>query len=381
MRKFLSIVLVLVVLSCSKESEMRSEKEVVFKVGYEPVSVLSGYYKDESLLYFTDPATTQQIKLFDLKGNFKDSISLTEVINQYPEIADIHIFSLDTIVVTSRYINRISVLNRNGKIWKQLDLDNKVIDSEQNKYWLQQSSFASPNKEKDRLVYHSEWRGNLIDDAKDKTPNKTEEYIKYFNRKSYDSYVFVSVEGLFGSKPKLTFGLKDFYHEINDDPFYLIGGMFTIVKDYIYVFRYFSDNIFIIDKNTLELINKVKLTSAYTTIGIKPPVTSEDFDYLKTVSRQKGTIQRLLYDETKDEFYVILTKDIKEEKEEGSYRPFVVQCYDKNFKLKVEKEFGASKYSPFIAYLVEGELMLYKKNNNSNSLKNGEQIFEFFNFN
>lgn len=123
------------------------------------------------------------------------------------------------------------------------------------------------------------------------------------------------------------------------------------------------------------------ITSDYTTVGIEPFTTKGRLADHNKIARSKGTIERVLYNKKKNGFYVIITADVEDEKQEGMYRPFVVQYYDDNFNLKEEKLFENGNYSPFIVYVVQGKLMLYKKNNDINSFKNGKQIFEFFTFN
>lgn len=361
---------------------MKSKKKVIYPVGYQPVSFLSGYYKEKNKqwFYFTDPSTTQQIKFFDLQGNLKDSVSLKEVVKKNNELTDIHIFSLDTIVITSRYINKISVLNRKGEVWKEYDLKNSIIDNEKNKYWLW-GSLNNSQQNKENLLYITEWRSNLRDEKEGKTPLEKGTYNKYFNENSYDSFILCRVEGLFSNDLKVTFGFKNFHHYISKSPYYIFGHtFFTRAKNKVYIFGPFSNYILVIDINSLQLVEKIKLTSSYTTIGMEPAVNQKLLRNRNKIARKKGVIQKVLFNDKKNEFYVILTKDIEREKEEGAFRPFVIQRYNENFILIGEKEFEAGKYSPFKAYVVEGKLMLYKKNTNINSLKNGEQIFEFFTF-
>lgn len=209
MKKTILTFIVLILLSCTEGTKMKSNKEVTFPVGFQPISFLSGYFegKNKQWLYFTDPTTTRQIKFFDLEGNIKDSVSLKAVVEQYPNLTDIHVFSLDTIVVTSWYINKISVINKKGEIWKEFKWHNKVIDKNENEYWLW-GSLNPSQQDKESILYRVEWRSNLTDKLKGKVPSELENYRNYFRERTYDSNFFVHITDLFSETPDLNFSIS-----------------------------------------------------------------------------------------------------------------------------------------------------------------------------
>ena len=102
----------------------------------------SGYFLDSKTgndyFYFCNQSTNCQIEVFNLEGSLVKTIGINKALKKVGETVSISVISMDTILVSSFYTNKLVAINSDGEIWFYLDIEKILTEDVRNMYefWL-----------------------------------------------------------------------------------------------------------------------------------------------------------------------------------------------------------------------------------------------------
>lgn len=378
---------------CKHQDEIELKREVTFQIGFQSSAKYTGVYYDKTLkkeiIYFAEPVTRKCLKTFDLFGNIIDSILLVNALDYLGEIEGISVISKDTIIVNSLYTNKYAIINSQGKCWHTVDLNNAMQNINNNIYELYTSVMPSSIKFQDFLIFNCSWRYNSIDRLNNNEPANDLDYLKYFYKNTLHSPYFIKVNDYISQTPNVEFGLFSFYNQISEFPkVFVEPPFFKILNDKIFVFSTYSDFLFVVNPYDLEILEKIKITSRYTDIGIKAPsISMETIPYLEKIindeARTKGYINRIYYNTIDKEYIVEVVHELKKDdvsKANIVFRPFSIIVFNESFTKYNEFNFPKDKYNGGFSALTQEGLMIAKKPNLKIQSNDHEKTFSIFTF-
>ncbi|CAN5458799.1 hypothetical protein BH10BAC1_BH10BAC1_08670 [soil metagenome] len=383
------LMLSLLAASCDKTlNKAEVKKEIEFNIGFNYSTHGVFYNKSNATeyIYFADYTSKKCLKIFSLDGELVDSISLKSAVEELDEINRISIISPDTIVINSRYSNKIAILNKKGICWKRLDLDTLLNDKNGNHYEI---GCSIPNILKDgSLLFRSYFKYNTHDLLNKTEPEDQLGYMKYFYKNCYTSPRLIKVTNIYSERPTVTFALHNFYKNISPSPDIITESPnYSVLNNFVFDFSVFSDQLFQINSKTLTIEKKIQIKSKYSPIGFKPiPINEQTIltvqDVINQNYRTKGFLSNIFYNSTKNEYYVLVFHEIKKENvnKQDYYKAFSVIIYDSTFTNSREYQFAATEYQSGFAIMTEEGLMIPKKENTSDKIKNGKTVFVLFSF-
>lgn len=384
MKRYSVLILLFLVVSCSKSNNANLLQTVAFDVDFNISHRFSGTFYDETskkvLIYFADPVSAKKMKIYDDDGVVKDSINLQRAVEALDyKINGIAVFSKDSIVLNSMYTNKLVFVNRKGEIWKQLDLTRHLIDND-NVYEIT-SSTMSDFKMGNSLLFGSDWRMNLNDvDKKD----GLEASINFYNQ-CFKSNYFFKVSNFKTDSLETKFGLSDFYSRLYDKPAVLVGPPFyTFVNNKLFLTSNYTNKIFEIDTTALSIRKSFVINSDYTKIGAEPVVASKEGltnlqEKINTILKSKGFISRIFYNKSVNKYIVIVYHEGKNGEifDDISKRPFSIILLDNNFKKIEEIPFFDMKLRGGFSFMTSKGLMIASAESLS-EIKSNEKKFYIF---
>lgn len=387
------------IFSYSNINEHRYEviKQIDFNTGFIDLNFsFCGLFTDKStnqeFIYLTDPISKKCVKFFDINACLIDSIPLSESLSHFKgnDIGGITPFSKDTIIINSRYTNKIIAINNKGNIWYNLDIDSIITDTAKFNYEFYASYW--PNTTNNTLLFRAwpKYRNLISKGDHKKELNKQEEKI-YFYSQFYERDYFLKIENFLTDSISSNFCTKKLYKNIYNKGERLdISHFFKYINKYIYLISRDTDNIFVIDSGKIK---KIKIKSDYTTIGAKPYKISNDVNVYENQEKKywkevlhMGMINNIYYNKNTNEFYIIVQHSLKNETElnkygeMGKYRAFSVIVCNKNLEKKYEYKFDGNLYNSRVSIMTEQGLLILKKDINQNINNYGKQSFDLLKF-
>ena len=360
--------------SCNKTIEVEtfeSKETIIFNIGFKPEFRFAGSFFDEinneEVIYFAEPVTNKQIKFFNAKGEFLDSINLESLSKSSSHLNSLKIISRDTIMFLN--YNEIIVLNKNGRVCKRVDLKKVISNNASNDIFEFTDSFRG-NKytNKEKMILGLSWSSNKFDN---KTLSYEDFFIKSFSKPSIirlDNYLTDSITYKFSSQNHY----KSWYKE---PKIFSEGFNYRQINGQLFIFSFFSNEILIFDIEKLKVIRKISINSNLTSIGIEPyNVNETEFSGEKAMVKAKsaGAITDIFYLANKKQYYVLVRHELDEEKIlNEKERPFSIIKYDSFFNKLSEMVINDTDVD-FYGYSVletkDGFMMLNKKNTNEKML-------------
>lgn len=168
-----------------------------------------------------------------------------------------------------------------------------------------------------------------------KNGNKNLSNKDYFIE-AFDKPSIVKLNNFFTDTVSYVFNKTNHYRSWYNEPKVFSEGFnYRQVRNYAYIFSFFSNEILQFDIKNLKVIKNIPVISDYTSIGKKPlDIDVEEISSREVILRSKmaGAITDIFYLPNKKCFYVIVRHEInKEDVDEEFYRPFSFIKYDENF--------------------------------------------------
>ncbi|WP_264558131.1 hypothetical protein [Flavobacterium sp. N2270] len=327
----LLLIIFLFTISCDKK-EITFLKEVTFKTNFASQIKFRGTFKDpndqKEYFYIADPVTHKTIKIFDLNGDFEYEIPLQSFNENQINIDKIVIHNKDSICVLG--FNTLYLTNSAGIINETIPLKREVGTDVYTYLLLQNTNFSDNYKE---LLFFCDWRGYT-----------DKEYKTYYEDAFYKPK-HLKIKNIFDSKKREYQYGGIFYKNLSSKPLqYFEMTSFYAYKDKLYVMSGYSNFLFIYDRSTLQLIDKVKINSSYTNIGVKAfTLEKKAFskDYHELYSKY-GFINKVV---VHDNFiYLVMNLNVNGEDIHISEYPFSIIKYDLNFNKVNEIAFKDKTY-------------------------------------
>lgn len=341
--------------SCNKTDNPNStnSNELIYNT---KMSVSDKYYgtfysqKDKvEYVYFANVSTEKTIIFFEInKSKAIYEVDLSEVLqSERNGIENISIISMDTIIVLGKYSNNLYFINRDGEVWKDLQLGNSshfINDYElscsiSNNFILDNNSIIlSPYWFYTNDTINENW-GDI-------------EYVRLERKNRWDSPYFMKFSNIFEENPNSDTGHFQYQHHFPNKPFchFIEYNNYFIHKGDIYLASLFSNKIVQLNGQNFEVINELEIKSEHTSIGMPLiPIGSEIRNYEQEFIDSffsKGSIRKMFFNEKTQCFYITVCIESKDNKihNSNSTRDWLTMIYDKDFNIITEYKIDNKKF-------------------------------------
>ncbi len=315
-----------------QKAKLSNLDRLYYDLGYPNTRLNSGYINfpgdSTDYIYFCNRSTTKKISIFTINGVLKYEIPLNALDFYITEIRDFCIHSLDTIFVLSARTNKLFVLNRTGKIWRHIDLNKHLTFKEKKlKYEL------LPSFHQNFYYNGSLYFGVVLMDYE----NPYTEYLDvkaHYQKISSDSPYLCRIDNIFTDTVSIKYGLSGFLKSFYDSTFYLSDFRYYYpVNNKLLVTSVYSNIIFEVDPNNLEIVKQHELHSNYSKIRIIPETIIEAIrnkDGLNKGFQQQGFMDNLSYNSESGLYFIRVRHDLDSIQIENDNHPFSIMVLDKN---------------------------------------------------
>lgn len=373
---------------CAKKSEGLKVLSDVYFGQNTNCNIIHSYFEhrlSQELIYMYDHDAQKEIKFYTLNGSLVKSVPLRTAKKMADNIAGISVISIDTIIINSDYTNQILVINRNGEIWKKIDLTNNLIDKKQNQYEFVSSLFPA-NQNGSSILLNCCWRSNLKDAAQELPPRDNLAELTYFYKNYYESPFFITLSNIFSDSPKIEYHAYGLCKKIlNNIEILAEPPSFTCIDNNIFIYSMHSDKLSIINRSDFSFSKSIQIKSEFTNIGVSTiKINAENMDKVRDSTIYKienaGRIIRVLYNVRKKEYYCFV-KHEKTNKEINDKRNlFSIIVYKPDFQKKKEYVLDNRLYDYNSSIVTGNGLMILKNDTTKNLLKNDKNAYSFLVF-
>jgi hypothetical protein len=379
MRKIILYLLISVFLtSCRDDQKNNIQEKITFDIPFSYSGRLSGTYfntfTNEELIYIAEPVTQKEIFFYGNDGLKKDSIPLKAILTEVAEIEAISFISPDSIVLFG--LEKIALINKKGEIKLINDLKRFSANSKGDLFsfrFSNLSNFADSNKE---IVINTYWKNNINNDNLEKYKIGSFESFEFYYTNFHQNPYLVSLDNYLTDSISATFSKKNTYKDFHQEDYAILEGFYSKqIKDEVFVFSQYSDLVLKLDATTMECIEKFKIKSDYTNIGVVPlkVKNGSHINFGKVMSKKlqsEGSIFDLLFDESENKFYLIVCHDFKiKEGQSTDYRPFSIIFLTKKFEKIKEINFEYGTHSPYYCMITKKGLLVLNKYENEEDPK------------
>ncbi len=321
--------------SCSKSVKQSKDfkhlKNLTFTSGFKSGNAQIETIDGEEYLCIGDYQREKCIVLHSLESEKTLKIDLSRLDLFQEKVMAFEILNLDTILILPYYSTKIYCLNRKGDVWKIIDF--KSYLPKDGNYELKRS--ATPFHYKDNsLIFSLEY---LYNNEKD---------MYSFRRKRNAAPILFKIENVFDDSRKVSYGLKNLYNNFSDANHANIeGNNFAFLKDKIVFNSAYSDSLYIINPVSFEIQRKIKVSSKYSNVNIRPVTNqqqSEDPSIVNANFRSNGQIRSVKYYKKKDQYLVFVSH-----KPQQKERNWSIIILDKNFNQIDEILMDSKKYAHY----------------------------------
>lgn len=380
-KKFIVIFVGLLIFSCAEDTELVPEQTLVFK---RDVTFKSGFKSGflqkpvnidgENYFCAQDYVTNKKIKLFSLTSDKIHEINFKPIIiNENQNVATVEIINLDTILVLTVYTNLIYMINSKGEIWKKIDLNPYFKKFYSPKYKFETKSYSEFLTDKGELIFRL-------------TPYLQQEgafdFEKHYLELNSDSLpLFFKVKDIFADSLNTRFGCYEFYKSFTKiDEFYGEFALYAFCNKKIIVGSNYSDSLYIVNTNTLEVEKKVQLTSKFTKIGTKPPTlkqmkASSATSHIK-IQRDAARFRNIIYLDSLNLYFCSLVHQTTADTIDYDNKPSSILVLDSNFTIIDEIQLDKSKYLSYAAFNSGNDIYVI----NYPQVKNDDDFFKKYSF-
>jgi len=349
MRFICLVIFIMYLYSCSGTKDKISSDTInslqfvdsaVFEVGFFFMPTFSAEYFDlesqQDLLFFADPKTHKQLKFFHRDGSLHTTVDLKNAVVSLPEpVLDIEVISLDSIVLFTSNGNLVAI-NRKGEVWKQFNIIQKLglhLDEEKS-YKILSSVMHSRGMidRKDIILYLSTSLKKKFEEHSD--------WIIANKANKWNSEQFIRIIDLVSDTPNYQLGGKLLRAISPKDSNIMVIDIFNTYNVYdnlVYITHMFSDKLFIMDANNMEIVKSKIIQSDYTTFGAPLYFSKNKIENKEAYSKaskgikEKGKLSGIFYNESKKHYYITGGFD----KDTQYFGKWLLMIYDQEFnKLK-----------------------------------------------
>lgn len=342
-------IFILSLISCFQEStHNEAEKDwslepidsAVFDVGFFFMPAFSAQYFDresqEELLFFADPKTHKLLKFFKRDGSLHSTVDLKSAVDALPEfVLDLEVISLDSILLFTSH-GYLVAINRKGEVWKQFNLIQKLgLDKDKKHSYEFLSSIMDAKgmiNNNDIILYISNSLKKQFDDHYN--------WIIANKANKWNSKQFIRINDIISDNPSFRMGgelLKAISPEDSNALIIDIFNRYNIIGDSVYITHDFSDKLFIMDANNMEIVKSKEIQSEYTPFGVQVYSSINKLENEKVYPlvekgmQENGKLYTVLYNVNKKHYYI--SADIDKHTPNSGKWLFLV--YDQEFnKLK-----------------------------------------------
>ena len=381
MKKSILIITILFCFSaCKKENKATVIKEKSFHIGFHYTPSFSGIFTDsktlEEFVYFGEPVTKKELKIFHLNGKILEVISLKKINAILGDIDKIEVLSKDTIVAISKYTGVLVAFDSKGEPRTTVDV-NKIGKEKNGNFFEYHTLGASVFTDKNSVFLKCDWRYNSADKLNNKEPKDNLEYLRYYENNSFKSPFFLKITNFFSTKPTVSFECYNLDNNFTEKPVFTLFSQYQCDNGFVFVSDFGSGNILCLDSKKLTISKKINIESNYTTIGFKhSEINKETYNKVQEIvnaSCLKGHFSKLWYNLKEKKYYVMVHHEIIGKIKADN--PFSIITYDTNFENPKEYPFLDRNYRGGYSIMTKEGLMMSKK------IKNGKETFVLFNFN
>lgn len=299
---------------------------------------------------FADFVTAKKIQFHTLDGKQKWSINLKSLMHSEKEkFIYYQVVSPDSILLMSKYTNRIYLINKQAEVLKKLDYSRLLVAG---------IEFVPPIYVHGKTVFH----------AFNKYPINTlstqEEQVNW-EYKSYQKGCIALTSLEDESRIPEYIGQNLFNRFIKRGEILADGVHFYLNKSKIYYHSAYSDTIYSISKNQVRPLFRVQseMGKIYLTPSTREAY-NKNTNCINEAYLKQAFITSILFDNDRNRMYVLVRKA-----QVGEHFPFNVLVYDQAFKKLDEFQFDGTKHHPNGFVGKKGLYLLrnYDKNPNQKS--------------
>lgn len=342
------------------------EYETGFDYNYKNAKVFYSQELNRELIYFADIVTQKKISFFDLNGKKLYDIPLNYVTNNGYDIDSYEVLNKDSVAVLTLYNNIVFLLNKKGDCLKTVYLDSLIKDKNKNRF----EYYSIKYKNKNNFVLAANWLGSDTS----KIPQNSYAHLEYFYRNLPLQPKLVSLNIFNSNQHNVLWGLDSAYSKItknNELNIFVETNKFLSTEKNIFFYSWYSNKIFQINKENLQLEKKITIDANGQNIGVVPKYLNQKnqnyiFDSVSIGLQSQASISNVIFDKYRNFFYVIIANkhDIKYK---GKGRNYSILVYDKNFEKINEVYLDKELYLPSLLFpCKEGVLIGIDSKTNDN---------------
>lgn len=269
--KFLSILILLLLLISCVGNKKEHKKEFEFKTDVEFISgSRKGYISDiinkKGNKYFCakDYLNDKKLVIHSLNDSLKIDVPLENIINQGQKILNVDIQALDSIWVLTSYTNKLYLINHKGEIQKTLDINPYLELEKENSMTFEMYSKNNMIINDTTLIVH------LTPYLEDDEPFDFVDYhIKLYTT---NTPFLLKIDNIYSDSLILTFGLYNFNNRFSEiDDFSGELARINLANNEVFIHSYYSDTIYQISLEDLSVKNSFVPKSKYSKLSTNPP--------------------------------------------------------------------------------------------------------------
>ncbi|MDO4728235.1 MAG: hypothetical protein Q4B43_04430 [Bacteroidota bacterium] len=346
-----------------------------FDTNYIPHPRCSGSYYDKTLkkrlIYLSNPVTEKKMDIFDDQAQKLYTINLEEgVASLNKDTYNINVISKDTIIMYGFYNNKISIINAEGKVWRNIDLSSKL---EKDNFRIRPSENYGGTSVGNSVVLNLEF--NNYD--KTDTILNLEKHFKNLYSNIFESYKYGYIPNIFSDSVEVRYFAEGFYKNFYEKPYVFVEpNYYRVLNDKLFSFSVYSDQLLVYDLDKLKLEKKQQLKSDYTKIGIDPPTIEhpiEDIlqEEINIRARCVGYTQDIIFDSRHQKYYITQHLENLSDAPRKSFSIiFLDTDYNQVGEFLLDKEQMIRSWTPI---LTDRGIMLCSKKNTID--ENAKKIF------
>lgn len=341
---------------------------IVFNTGFPLTGPLTGVFRSPSdsteQVYFADAVTSKTLLLFSPEGDLLHSVLLNQALDSLHQIASLSIVDQDTIVLSSVYTNRIAYIDRTGRCYRVLDLNEELRQTNglQYEFW---PSLTSPFMLDGSGCFEVALVAASIDTYKGDQSTKDDNSTYYTLASTGPKLARVDLTKI---PVRVIWGPET--PTVNSVSTVLATpeiGTYTCLNGKWIVFSTYSPVVSIVDPITIQELKQFTINSDHTAThlpGIKVP-KDQKFNIQDSVNHRRalgGCIRSIHYDQPSHHYLVSLlhrtSRPVSSDGQVGSKNYSILE-YDADFNFVQEKVFqNATHVLPFMLTLARGTYVL-----------------------
>jgi hypothetical protein len=363
--KYLIFILSAFIISCTNHNGQKQvlipdgQSEFAFP-GYSGIRY-SGLITNDGteLLYFANTEVSKRIDFFYTIGKPFCSVTLKPIISSGEHIESIFCVSLDTIMVKTAINGNVYLLNRKGIIWRRVE----CVNTWDNGFKIEPTATIANNNFylNHKFIFHG--MPEFPSDENLSMPARLNKQASLAGSQPY----FLTIENWWNDSVKYKFSNPNFYSRFVDAGYInMEPPLYSCSDSNVLLFSIYSDKIYKMDRDNNKVEKEVKISSKYTSVGVKPiPVSTEHFgDPLNALAQTGGIIINVTFDKYRRLYYVSVRHTVskKANLKERSNINWSIIVLDAHLNYKEEILMEAGKYNPGDIIVTENGIIIYKIN-------------------